>query len=45
MAYKAISKSEAKRFIHEIRKAHDVIIDRTYARKDTVTAAATITIN
>lgn len=40
MAYKAISKSEAKRFIHEVRKAHDVIIDRIYARKDTVTAAA-----
>ena len=39
MAYKAISKAEAKRFVHEVRKAHDVIIERIYAHKDTVTAA------
>ena len=40
MAYKAISKAEAKRFVHEVRKAHDVIIERIYAHKDTVTAEA-----
>ena len=39
MAYKAISKAEVKRFVHEVRKAHDVIIERIYAHKDTVTAA------